>query len=172
MINFKSLSEERGKEHYHSICVDWWALAGSGRIVSPTVKDPWLKIWVSVDTPLDVVAQLLRILAIGLRPLIIVYHRLWRFAKGLLPSSVRVNESLFEDTSVTSRARLPERIWMLLLVELEEEESPLNNSGLIVGFSSFSCRSSLGASMLFGETFNPGIEIWRINYSNLINSTI
>jgi hypothetical protein len=48
---------------------------------------------------------------------------------------------------------------MLLLVELEEEESPLNNSGLIVGFSSFSCRSSLGASMLFGETFNPGIEI-------------
>jgi len=47
---------------------------------------------------------------------------------------------------------------MLLLVELEEEES-LNNSGLIVGFSVFSCRctSSLGASMLFGETFNPGI---------------
>jgi len=45
---------------------------------------------------------------------------------------------------------------MLLLVELEEEESLLNNSGLIVVFSC-RCTSSLGASMLFGETFNPGI---------------
>jgi len=48
---------------------------------------------------------------------------------------------------------------MLLLVELE---GSFNNSGLIVGFSvvfSCCCISSLGASMVFGETFNPGIEI-------------
>lgn len=106
-----------------------------------------------MDTPLDEEVAL-RILRSGLRPLIIVYHRLLRFARGLLPSS----ESVLDGASLTSRVRLPERC-TALMTRLGKEVPLLDGFDVATDFSTLSSRSiAFAGSMLVDGTFIPEIK--------------